>query len=323
MTRPVPYPADVRAKGWRFELDHERIEQSDTWALAPSELRPWLLMLWMTAWKQTPCGSLPDEDALIAARIGMPAKTFHKHSAVLRRGWWLAEDGRLYHDTIVERVTEMTKVKDKERARKAAYRQRMDSERVGASGGSPDLSHGTDAGQTGDTHGTDPGRDDTGTGTGTGTYTQVDNPPTDPRAGSGGGESAKPTKAGEVCKAIRLKGIADVNPSHPTLLAYIAQGVPLEVFEAAAQTCIDAKPPKGMAYLLGIVKRQLGEAAAIASGVAMPEKPWDDSKSSIEAKGVELGLGKWNENDLSANREQFDQYTARVRRAVEASLQPA
>ena len=35
MTRPAaPYPAITRAKGWRFELDYEQVDQSDTWALA-------------------------------------------------------------------------------------------------------------------------------------------------------------------------------------------------------------------------------------------------------------------------------------------------
>ncbi len=167
IARVAPYPADVRAKGWRFELDHERIRQSDTWALAPAEIKPWLLMLWMTAWEQAPCGSLPAADELVAARIGMPMKTFAKHRACLMRGWWCADDGRMYHDTLVERVIEMLGAKDKERSRKAAYRARMDAERTAASHGSPDLSHGTTTGLPGDSHGSDPGRDATGTGTGT------------------------------------------------------------------------------------------------------------------------------------------------------------
>lgn len=122
MTAPAPYPSDVRAKGWRFELDHERIEQSDTWALAPPELRPWLLMLWLAAWKQMPCGSLPNQDELIAARIGMPLGMFQEHKAILMRGWWQADDGRQYHDTVVERVQAMLDAREKERARKSDWR---------------------------------------------------------------------------------------------------------------------------------------------------------------------------------------------------------
>ncbi|MHB0992703.1 MAG: DnaT-like ssDNA-binding domain-containing protein [Burkholderiales bacterium] len=158
MINPVPYPPDTRAKGWRFEIDHERIRQSDTWALASPEVRPWLLMLWMVAWEQTPCGSLPSDDELIAARIGMSTKIFAKNKAVLMRAWYQAEDGRLYHPTITSRVLEMLETKQKEKDRKAAYRAKM-------SLNVPRDNRGTDAGQTR----TDSGNDATGTGTGTGT----------------------------------------------------------------------------------------------------------------------------------------------------------
>lgn len=152
-----PYPADTRAKGWRFELDHERIQQSDTWALAAPNQRPWLLMLWMVAWQQTPCGSLPDTDELIAARIGMPADEFLLNRAILLRGWELCEDRRLYHPVIVEKVLEMLARKTRETQRKADYRERIKALNV------PILSRGTTKGQTWESGGSD----DTGTGTGT------------------------------------------------------------------------------------------------------------------------------------------------------------
>ena len=169
---PTPYPADTRAKGWRFELDIERIKQSDTWALAALDVRPWLLMLWSESWGQVPCGSLPADDALIAARIGMAPKAFSKARSMLMRGWWLATDGRLYHDTIAARVVSMLEAKRKESDRKAAYRARMESERAGDASNPtqkavavPRDSHGTAA----DYRGSDPGSDATGTSTGTGT----------------------------------------------------------------------------------------------------------------------------------------------------------
>lgn len=117
-----PYPADTRAKGWRFELDYERIEQSDTWALAPADMRPWLLMLWLTAWRQTPCGSLPADDALIAARIGMDPRQFKAHRDILMRGWRLASDGRLYHQTITTSVMSMLESRLRERGWKRGQR---------------------------------------------------------------------------------------------------------------------------------------------------------------------------------------------------------
>jgi hypothetical protein len=129
-TREAPYPSDTRAKGWRFEIDHERIRQSDTWALASPDLRPWFLMLWMVAWEQTPCGSLPEDDTLIAARIGMSPKAFQRHRALLMRGWWRADDGRLYHDVLVLRVREMLAKRAKDAVR-AANKRGRDADNAG------------------------------------------------------------------------------------------------------------------------------------------------------------------------------------------------
>ncbi len=128
---PAPYPADTRAKGWRFEIDYERIEQSDTWVLATPDMRPWLLMLWMTAWRQTPCGSMPAQDELIAARIGMDLRQFRGHRDILMRGWWLAADGRMYHHTITEQVLGLLEMRDREAARKQAYRDKKNQRFTG------------------------------------------------------------------------------------------------------------------------------------------------------------------------------------------------
>lgn len=152
---PPPYPGGTRAKGWRFELDHERIGQSDTWALASPQQRPWLLMLWLVAWQQTPCGSIPDNDELIAVRIGMPADEFEQHRSILLRRWEKATDGRLYHPVITEQVLEMLARKARETQRKSDYRARQKSQVV------PGMSHGTDARPTRDSAGSD----DTSTGT--------------------------------------------------------------------------------------------------------------------------------------------------------------
>ena len=173
----APYPSDTLAKGWRFELHMEQIEQSDTWLRARNGLnRAYLLMLWAKAWSQKPCGSLPNDDELIALMLDMDDDEFAKRKAVLMRGWWLADDGRLYHTTITERVLEMLAAKSKERLRKAAYRARLsqgsDVDSAGHGGeshGNEGMSHGTAQGQTGDSHGSDPGRDGTSTGTSTST----------------------------------------------------------------------------------------------------------------------------------------------------------
>lgn len=119
-----PYPATTKAGGFKFELDCERIAQSDTWALAAPCQRPLLLMLWFIAWQQTPCGSLPKEDTLNAARLGMEADAFQSNKGILLRGWAEANDGRLYHPVVTQLVLEMMDRKAGNAQRQAAYRQR-------------------------------------------------------------------------------------------------------------------------------------------------------------------------------------------------------
>jgi hypothetical protein len=151
---PVPYAIDTKCKGWRFELDIERIQQSDTWALAALDVRPWLLMVWTTAWSQTPCGSLPSEEEILIARLGITKKFFEKNKSILLRGWWLADDGRLYHDTIAESVLLMLGKRTSEAQRKADYRKMKDTERRDEESRMlGQMSHGTDVGQTPVSHG--------------------------------------------------------------------------------------------------------------------------------------------------------------------------
>nr|WP_315471738.1 hypothetical protein [uncultured Rhodoferax sp.] len=224
--------------------------QSDTWALAAPDVRPWLLMLWATAWQQKPCGSMPSDDMLIAARLGMTVKAFAKVKAILLRGWWLAEDGRLYQDTIVERVLEMLEHKSKEKTRKAAYRAKM-------SAGSPNLSHGTDTGRTPESHGSD----DTGTGTGTGIGIGI---PTLVAKDEDGlnTHTARVTEPAKVCLVMKAVGVSDTNPGHPDLQMLLNAGASVAEFEGAARTAVGKG--KGFAYALGTLKRTRQDAAQTA-----------------------------------------------------------
>lgn len=265
-----PYAADTRSKGWRFELDLERVRQSDTWALAPAEVRPWLFMLWSEAWMQTPCGSLPQDDAITAARIGMPAKLFTKHKAVLLRGWWPAADGRLYHPVITEFVVGMLKRKDAERQRKAEYRAKMDAARAARPSPVPPLSHGTDTGLTGDSGGSD----DTGTGTGTGEEDYGAKAPTSSAQGV--------SPAAAVCIALRKAGMAGVNPGHPRLLALIAAGATPAEFTALLPAAMKAAPGNPFAYLLASVEGERTRAAATAG--QLHRGPLPNKQQALETR---------------------------------------
>lgn len=161
---PAPYPPDTRAKGWRFELDYEKIEQSSTWDLAAEVpmAQHALLMMWYVAWRQEPCGAFPDDDDVIRAKCKVPRKTWEQLRPILMRGWWKADDGLLYHDTITARVLEMLEYRRKEAARRSGNRGKpADSDR--SPGVVPRDTHGTPPTQPPDATGSP----DTGTGTGT------------------------------------------------------------------------------------------------------------------------------------------------------------
>lgn len=239
MTLPVPYPADTRAKGWRFEIDYEKVEQSDTWDLATEVpmAQPALLMMWMVAWTQEPCGSMPNDENLIRVKCRIPPKSWPALKPILMRGWWLAEDGRLYHDTIVLRVREMLEYRRKEAERRNRNR--------GKTSDVPRDTAGTGSGHTGD----DTGAPDTGTGTGTGTSS--------PSLRSGA-DAARATP-GEACKAMRVAGMADVSPSHPKLLALLEAGITVpELVDAAAHALKSSKP---FAYALATAEGRRRDSA--------------------------------------------------------------
>jgi uncharacterized protein YdaU (DUF1376 family) len=133
--RPVPpYPAETAAKGWRFELDPDRIEQSDTWPLAAEVpmCQAALLMMWLVSWRQVPCGSLPSDDDVLRSKLRIPPAQWPRMRPILMRGWWQASDGRLYHRTLTARVEEMLSKRRSDADRQAARRMRQERESQGS-----------------------------------------------------------------------------------------------------------------------------------------------------------------------------------------------
>ena len=120
-----PYAADIKANGYRPEVDWQRIKASKTWRICPPEQRNNLLRLWMECWNEVPAGSWEDDDEIIAAAIDMPIRLFQAHRDQLMRGWYLANDGRLYHPVIAAMVNGMI-----EKRRDGARRVRDHRERA-------------------------------------------------------------------------------------------------------------------------------------------------------------------------------------------------
>ncbi len=67
-----------------------------------------------------------------------------------------------------------------------------------------------------------------------------------------------PSKAGEVCIAIRSEGIISTNTSHPDLIALLEVGAEVQEFVDAAR--LAKERGKGFAYVLGIVKGQRADS---------------------------------------------------------------
>jgi uncharacterized protein YdaU (DUF1376 family) len=72
------------------------------------------------------------------------------------------------------------------------------------------------------------------------------------------GEPPAPTP-GEACKAMRIAGLADVNPSHPRLLGLLQAGITLDELTSAAQHAADRQKP--FAYALSTAEGRRNDAA--------------------------------------------------------------
>lgn len=68
-----------------------------------------------------------------------------------------------------------------------------------------------------------------------------------------------PTPAGAVCLAIRQRGMADVNPADPRLLALLEQGATRDEIAAVAGEAVDKG--KGWAWVLHVVAARRADAA--------------------------------------------------------------
>lgn len=279
--RPAPYPADTRAKGWRFELDYERIEQSDTWPLAAEipMAQHALVFMWLEAWRQEPCGSFPADEAVIRAKCRIPPKQWAAMRDVLMRGWWLADDNRMYHPTITKRVLEMLEYRAANAKRVAKHKEAKREQRAG---NALPTQQPTDS-------------NDTGTGTGTGIHTE-DHPDAGGGAGTGlTGEfdpdefiaANQPTAAGVICGALRRAGIPDTNPGHPVLLELLKAGAQQVEFAGFVPDALRKAPKQPFPYLLGMVKGERERAAAMAGN--LHRGPMPNKQEAIEQRNAAVG----------------------------------
>lgn len=282
--RPAPYPSDTKAKGWRFELDYEAIDQSDTWDLA-AELpmaQHALLMMWYVAWKQEPCGSLPNDEAIIRAKIKLTPKMWVQCRDVLMRNWWLAADGRLYHDTISKRVLALLEKRAADTKRTRENRAR----KAGSQPGNDGVTRDTPATPSVDTGEFDTKHPAPSTQHQAPVSPDGDTPLAAAAPGEADGVGFVPTPAGVICKALKSAGIASVAPGNQSLITLLEAGATLDEFMAL----VDQAKTKGnpftwmLATLVNQRKRAADDAKAMLKGPMAPQaKPAKATNAHLES----------------------------------------
>lgn len=109
-------PADADVRGFtEMPMEVMRLLDSETWIMCTPEERSAAINLWFRAWVQVPAGSLPDNDRVLA-HMSMAGERWKDVKEMALRGWEKANDGRLYHQVVCEKVLKLLEV----RARKSA-----------------------------------------------------------------------------------------------------------------------------------------------------------------------------------------------------------
>lgn len=105
-------------------MEVSRLLSSETWIMCTPEERSAAINLWFHSWTQVPAGSLPDNDRVLA-HLSMAGERWSEVKEMALRGWVKADDGRLYHTVVCEKVNMMLEV----RAQKSAAGRKGGSKR--------------------------------------------------------------------------------------------------------------------------------------------------------------------------------------------------
>lgn len=108
-----------------FMLNAQRLLASELWALSTGEEFKAAVGLWCRAWQQTPAGSLPNDDRVLASFAGVPPARWRKVREMAMRGFVLCSDGRLYHPVLCADARRAWAAKEKRKADREAEATRL------------------------------------------------------------------------------------------------------------------------------------------------------------------------------------------------------
>lgn len=120
---PVPAECDLRAFPY-IPLDVIRLRDSELVSSATGEEFRAAVLLWCASWHQVPASSLPKDDRSLAHLVGYgrDLRGWAKVRAGAMRGWYEADDGKLYHPVVSEKADEAWQARVAQRAKTEAAR---------------------------------------------------------------------------------------------------------------------------------------------------------------------------------------------------------
>jgi hypothetical protein len=111
---PIAPDVDLGQLPW-FPILRRRLFRSQFHLMATDAEWRAGMTLWIRSWDQQPSGSLPNDDGQLQRLAGLARANakWRRVRDMALHGWYVADDGRLYHDTVAEVVNDGVKWKTK------------------------------------------------------------------------------------------------------------------------------------------------------------------------------------------------------------------
>lgn len=290
----------------------------DTMHLTAEQHGAYLLLL-MVAWKRG--GHVPDDDAQLA-QITRMADRWQSHASATVRAFFAHRDGMLWHGRVeaeLSKAKALVAKKSLAGSAGAAVRWHRDGNRI------------ADA-----------------SATALRQQSQTDAPSQSPSHPSSNEEGKAPRKRRAASAGKRIKSVGDYGPDLESIWAIYPNGAGKK---AAAEALEQLAPDQALLNkIMAAIKTQAtwpawtkdggkfvphlstwlnGQrwedkppAAASPIEAASSASDWRQQRSTVESKGIETGIGAWDEPAYEEGKgESWGQYLARVAAAVEASPQ--
>ncbi|MBX3653221.1 MAG: DUF1376 domain-containing protein [Ramlibacter sp.] len=313
--------ADCDLRDFPFmPLDVVRLRDSDLAATESADAFRAAVLLWCASWHQVPAASLPDDDRVLAnlAGYGRVVREWQKVREGSLRGWVLCSDNRLYHPVVADKAREAWQGKLAQRHRTECARIRKHNERHATTLPCPTFEEWMQSGcHTGQPLPVTCDNPPKSQGQGRETHSKGKGERKGQGQGQGQGKDIPPDGGGSaVAGANSSRGARLADDWEPTAedIAFCRKErpdlSPARVGEQFRDFWIAKAGKDGTKLDWAATWRNWVRSQRVTPGLQPEEGSDPDSRSAVEAAGVECGIGQWDQMV-----EQWPAYKARVRRA--------